>query len=215
MYCDMSGMNNTIYKLSLDLQRINKTLTSYSHCSLSFDDWYEIAQFYYDWQNTNRLIDEAERVAEENPEQLKELAGTLKEESAKLIDTLYNIGNPDFNEIAKTHYTLFYDLFKKAADELNPYWKRYCEINNCLDYLPFDSKEYEEAEKDCETAKTEHDERQKEVRRLNEEYQTELKRAGDLSGLKLSHLIALIGRINAIAGSIIDDVERCEKEGQI
>ena len=77
-------MNNTIYKLSLDLQRINKTLTSYSHGSLSFDEWYEIAQFYYDWQNTNRLIDEAERVAEENPEQLKELAGTLKEESAKL-----------------------------------------------------------------------------------------------------------------------------------
>lgn len=53
-------MNNTIYKLSLDLQRINKTLTSCSDDSLSFDDWYEIVQFYYDWQNTNRLIDEAE-----------------------------------------------------------------------------------------------------------------------------------------------------------
>ena len=77
-------MNNTIYKLSLDLQRINKTLYSCSDGSLSFDDWFEIAQFYYDWQNTNMLIDEAERVAEENPEQLKELAGTLKEESAKL-----------------------------------------------------------------------------------------------------------------------------------
>ena len=79
--------------MSLDLQRINKTLTSCSDDSLSFDDWYEIAQFYYDWQNTNRLIDEAEKLAEGNPEQLKELAGTLKEESAKLIDTLYNIGN--------------------------------------------------------------------------------------------------------------------------
>ena len=215
MYCDMSGMNNTIYKLSLDLQRINKTLTSYSHGSLSFDEWYEIAQFYYDWQNTNRLIDEAEILAEENPEQLKELAGTLKDNSAKLIDSLYKIGNPDFNEIAKTHYTLFYDRFKKAADELNPYWKRYCELNNRLDYLPLGSKEYEEAEKECEATKTEHDERQNEVKRLNEEYQTELKRAGDVSGLKLSHLIALIGRINAIAGSIIDDVERFEKEGQI
>ena len=68
MYCDMSRMNNTIYKLSLDLQRINKTLDSCCNGSLSFDDWHEIAQFYYDWQNTNRLIDEAERVAEENPE---------------------------------------------------------------------------------------------------------------------------------------------------
>ena len=208
-------MNNSILNLSNNLQEINKSISSCSDDSLSFDDWFEIAQFYYDWQNTNRLIDEAERVAEENPEQLKELAGTLKDNLAKLIDSLYKIGNPDFNEIAKTRYTLFYDRFKKAADELNPYWKRYCELNNRLDYLPLGSKEYEEAEKECEATKTEHDERQKEVRRLNEEYQTELKRAGDLSGLKLSHLIALIGRINAIAGSIIDDVERFEKEGQI
>ena len=143
------------------------------------------------------------------------MAGTLKEESAKLIDFLYNIDNPDFNEIANTHYTLFYNRFKKAADELNPYWKRYCELNNRRDYLPLDSKEYKEVEDECEAAKTDHNKRQKEVKRLNEEYQTELKRAGDLSGVKLSHLIALIGRINAIAGSIIDDVERFEKEGQI
>ena len=69
----MSGINNSIYKLSLELQRINKTLTSCSHGSLSFEDWYEIAQFYYDWQNTNRLIDEAEKLAYENPELLKEI----------------------------------------------------------------------------------------------------------------------------------------------
>lgn len=78
MYCDMSGMNNTIYKLSLDLQGINKTLTSCSDGSFSFDDWYEIAQFYYDWQNTNMLIDEAERLIEENPGQLKELPVSIR-----------------------------------------------------------------------------------------------------------------------------------------
>ena len=215
MYCDMPGMNNTIYKLSLELQRINKTLASGFNDSLYFDDWYEITQFYYDWQNTNRLIDEAERLAEENPGQLKELAGTLKDNLAKLIDFLYKIGNPDFNEIAKTRYTLFYDRFKKAADELNRYWKRYCELNNRIDYLPLGSKEYEKAEKKSEAARAEHDEKQKDVKRLNEEYQKELKRAGDVSGLKLSHLIALIGRINAISRSIIKDIERLEKEGKI
>ena len=174
-----------------------------------------LAQFYFEWQNTNRIIEEAERLAEENAEQLKKLAGTLKDESAKLIDSLSKVGKPDFNEIAKTHYTLFYDSFKKSADELNPYWKRYGELNNRLDYLPLGSKEYEEAEKECEAAKAEYDERQKEVKRLNEEYQKELERAGDVSGLKLSHLIALAGKINAIAESILIDVERLEKEGQI
>ena len=206
-------MNNTIYKLSLELQRINKTLASGFNDSLSFDDWYEIAQFYYDWQNTNRLIDEAEKLAEENPEQLKELARTLKEESAKLIGTLYKIENIDFNEIAKTHYTLFYDRFKKAADERNPYWKRYCELNNRLDYLPLGSKEYEEAEKECEATKTAHDERQKEVKRLNEEYQTELKRAGDVSGLNIPFLTAIVSKLNLIAESIIKDLDLIGKEG--
>ena len=81
-------MNHTIYKLSLALQRINKTLDSCCNGSLSFDDWYGIVQFYFDWQNTNMLIDEAERLIEENPGLLKELAATLKDESAKLIDNL-------------------------------------------------------------------------------------------------------------------------------
>ena len=93
----------------------------------------------------------------------------MKEESAKLIDYLYKIGNPDFNEIAKTRYTLFYDRFKKAADELNRYWKRYCDLNNRLDYLPLDSKEYKEVENECKAAKTEHDEKQKEVKKLMED----------------------------------------------
>ena len=206
-------MNNPIYKLSLELQRINKPLTSWSDGSLSIDDWYEIAQFYFEWQNTNRLIDEAQRLAEENPEQLKELAVTLKDNSAKLIDSLYKIGNPDFNEIAKTRYNLFYARFKKAADELHPYWKRYCELNNRLDYLPLDSNEYKEVENECEAAKTEHDDRQKEVKRLNEEYQTELKRAGDVSGLNIPYLIAIVSKINLIAESIVKDMDLIGKEG--
>ena len=206
-------MENRLQNIIERLQKINKSLVCCYNGSLSFDDWYEIAQFYFDWQNTNRLIDEAERLAEENPEQLKELAGTLKDESAKLIGSLSKVDNPDFNEIAKTHYTLFYDRFKKAADELNPYWKRYCELNNSLDYLPLGSKEYEEVEKECEAAKAEHDERQKEVKRFNEEYQTELKRAGDVSGLKIPYLIAIVSKINLIAESIIKDLNIIGKEG--
>ena len=207
-------MNNPIYKLSLELQRINKTLDSCCNGSLSFDDWYGIVQFYFDWQNTNMLIDEAEILAEDSAEQLKELARTLKDNSAKLIDSLYKIGNPDFNEIAKTRYTMFYERFKKAADELNPYWKRYCELNNRLDYLPLDSKEYKEVENECEAAKTEHDERQKEVKKLNEEYQFELKRASDVSGLNIPYLIAIVSKINLIAESIIKDLDLIGKEGE-
>ena len=76
-------MDNPISNLIERIKEVNETLASYWNGSLSFEDWYEIAQFYYDWQNTKRLMDEAERLAEGNPGQLKELAGTFKEEPIK------------------------------------------------------------------------------------------------------------------------------------
>ena len=83
-------MDNPISRLIERIKEVNEILASRSDSMLSFEDCYKISQFYFEFQNTNRLIDEAERVAEENPEQLKELAGTLKKESAKLIDAHLN-----------------------------------------------------------------------------------------------------------------------------
>ena len=134
-------MDNPISKLIERIKEINEILAPHSASMLSFEDCYKISQFYFEFQNTNRLIDEAERLAEENPIQLKDLAGLLKEKSSHLIDNLKRIKDVDFISIADKQTSLFYDRFQKAADELNPYWKRYCELNNCLDYLPFDSKE--------------------------------------------------------------------------
>lgn len=193
----------------------NEKLASCSTATLSFDAVYLLSQFYFDWQNTNQLIEDAERLVKENPEQLKELAGTLKEESTKLIENINRIKDIDFISIADKHTSLFYDRFKEAADELNPYWKRYCELNNRLDYLPLDSNEYKETEKECESAKADHDERQKEVQKLYSDYQNEQKKSADIYALKLPYLLALVTKINIIAGSIITDIERIEKEGQL
>ena len=188
-------------------------MASRSDSMLSFEDCYKISQFYFEFQNTNRLIDEAERLSEEIPIQLQDLSSLLKEKSSHLIDNLKRIKDVDFISIADKQTSLFYNRFKKAADELNPYWKRYCELNNRLDYLPLDSKEYKEVEDECEAAKTEHDESQKEVKRLNEEYQKELKRAGDVSGLNIPYLIAIVSKIDLIAESIIKDLDLIRKEG--
>lgn len=102
-------------------------------------------------------------------------------------------------------------MFQETSDGLNPYWKRYCELNNRLDYLPLGSKEYAEAEKECEAAKAEHDRRQTDVRRIYAEYERENRRAGDVFSLKASHLYALVARLNGIAGSIMTDLDRMEK----
>ena len=205
-------MDNPISKLIERIKEVNEILASCSDTILSFEDCYKISQFYFEFQNTNRLIDEAERLAEENPTQLKDLAGLLKEKSAHLIDNLKMIKDVDLINIANKQTSLFYDRFQKAADELNPYWKRYCELNNRLDYLPLESKEYKAVEKECEESKSEHDERQKEVKKLYADYQKEQKKAADLYALKIPYLIAIVSKINLIAGSIITDLELIEKE---
>ena len=205
-------MDNPISKLIERIREVNEILASRSDSILSFEDCYKISQFYFEFQNTNRLIEDAERLAEENPIQLKNLAGLLKEESANLIDNLKMIKDVDLINIANKQTSLFYDRFQKAADELNPYWKRYCELNNRLDYLPLESKEYKAVEKECEESKSEHDERQKEVKKLYADYQKEQKKAADLYALKIPYLIAVVSKINLIAGSIITDLELFEKE---
>ena len=205
-------MDNPISKLIERIREVNEILASRSDSILSFEDCYKISQFYFEFQNTNRLIEDAERLAEENPIQLKNLAGLLKEESANLIDNLKMIKDVDLINIANKQTSLFYDRFQKAADELNPYWKRYCELNNRLDYLPLESKEYKAVEKECEESKSEHDERQKEVKKLYADYQKEQKKAADLYALKIPYLIAVVLKINLIAGSILTDLESIEKE---
>ena len=53
----------------------------------------------------------------------------------------------DFKEIANAHSKLYYSKFQEASEQLNPYWKRYSELNTRLDYLPIGSKDYAETEK--------------------------------------------------------------------
>lgn len=199
------------------IESINEILISIisNNIGVDFNIAHTLFQFYLDCQNTNSIIDEAEKLAEEDPQQLKELARILGEKSAQLIENLKLIKEIDFINIADKHTSLFYDRFQKAADELNPYWKKYCEFNNRLDYLPLESKEYKAVEKKCEKAKGEHDKRQIEVKKLYADYQKEQKKAADLYALKIPYLLAVTSKINIISGSIIADIERMEKEGQI
>lgn len=178
---------------------------------MSFEQAYVIARFYFDYQDTNAIIDEAERWATEDSERLRELALSLKEETAALLNHIGRLDGVDFKEIANAHSKQYYSIFQEASESLNPYWKRYSELNNRLDYLPLGSKDYAETEKECEKAKAEHDKRQIEVRRLYAVYEKENQRAGYVFSLKASHLYALAAKINGIAGSIINDLDRLEK----
>ena len=141
-------------EITTRLAEVNGIVSGYDGGAIPFEQAYALARFYYDFQDTNALIADAEAMVGENPEQLKEIALSLKAETATLLNN--NIGKldgVDFREIANAHSRRYHDIFQEASDKLNPYWKRYCELNNRLDYLPLDSKEYAEVDKECDACK--------------------------------------------------------------
>ena len=205
-------MINIMKEITTRLAEVNGIVSGYDGGAIPFEQAYALARFYYDFQDTNALIADAEVMAGENPEQLKEIALSLKAETATLLNN--NIGKldgVDFREIANAHSRRYHDIFQEASDKLNPYWKRHCELNNRLDYLPLDSKEYAEVDKECDGAKAEHDRRQVDVKRIYAEYEHENRRAGDVFSLKAPHLYALAAILDGIAGSILNDLDRMEK----
>ena len=146
---------------------------------------------------------------------LRDIAVSLKAGTALLLNNIGLLDGIDFREIANAHSRYYHTLFQKASDELNPYWKRYCELNNRLDYLPLGSEDYKETERECEAAKSEHDRRQTDVKGTYAEYERENRRAGNVFSLKAPHLYALAAKLDGIAASIIHDIDRLEKGGSL
>lgn len=195
------------------IREVNKIIADCSSGTMPFEQAFALARFYYDFQDTNAIIAEAEAIAADDMDGLRDVAISLKAGTATLLNNIGLLDGIDFREIANAHSRHYHSLFQKASDELNPYWKRYCELNNRLDYLPLGSEDYKETERKCEAAKSEHDRRQADVKETYAEYERENRRAGDVFSLKAPHLYALAAKLDGIAASIIHDIDRMEKGG--
>lgn len=181
---------------------------------LSFADALSIVEIYDKMPEPNNLIDEAEEMAASDIDALEKSVIKLKEESERFL----SVGMPmlkdvDFKVIAQSYPRPFYDRFHKAEVELNSYWKVYCQLNNQLDYLDLDSEEYRDAEKRCEEAKAEHDERQKEVSILYAEYEQANKESAPVFRFRADFLEAVIIRYRDIAIAILTDIKRIREGG--
>ena len=208
-------MDNPISNLIERIKEVNETLAYCADKDLSFEEAYRLAQFYYDYLNTNSIIDDAEKLAYENPGRLKELAAALKEKSAKLIDNLEIIKDVDFIKIAEKHVAGYFRIAQKLADEYIPFYKEYKNIERRLDYLDPESEDYKETDKAYENAKRIQDEKQAEVKSSYEERDREVKRSAHLYDLNYSMLLFIAMKLNRISGSILIDLERLEKEAGI
>ena len=180
---------------------------------LSFADALSIVEIYDKMPEPNNLIDEAEKMAASDIDALEKSVIKLKEESERFLSVgMPRLKEVDFKAIAQSYSRSFYNRFQKAEEELNPYWKAYCQLNNRLDYLDLDSPEYIETEKSCEEAKTEHDERQKEVQKLYAEYKQANKDSAPIFLFKADYLEVVIVKYRDIASAILADIKRIKKE---
>lgn len=181
---------------------------------LSFSDALSIVEIYDKMPEPNNLIDEAEEMATYDIDALEKSVMKLKEESWLFL----SVGMPmlkevDFKAIAQNYSGAFYNRYHKAEKELTAYWRDYCRLNNRLDYLELDSQEYIEAEKLCEDAKAQHDERQKAVRELYTEYEQANIESAPVFRLRADFLEAVIVRYHDIASAILADIKGIREGG--
>lgn len=176
---------------------------------MSFLNVLSIVKLYDEMPEPNNLIDEAEEMAASDIDTLEKSVIKLKEESERFLC----VGMPmlkdfDFRAIAQNYSCTFYNRYQKAEKELTAYWRDYCRLNNRLDYLDLDSQEYIDAEKICEKAKTEHDEKQSVVRKLYAEYEQANKESAPVFRFRADFLETVIVRYRDIATAILADIKR-------
>lgn len=180
---------------------------------MSFENALSIVGLYDELPEPNDLIDEAEVLAASSLDDLEKAAVKLQKESEQFLSVgLPRLKESDFKAIAQNYANTFYDKFHNAEIELNPYWKAYCELNNQLDYLAYEDPEYQETEKECEKAKAEHDERQKDVQALYAEYEQANKSSNPVFTFNPTYLETIVVRYRDIASAIIADVKRIKED---
>lgn len=181
---------------------------------MSFENALSIVKFYDEMPEPNNLIDEAEDIVAFDIDALEKSVMELKEESERFLSVgVSRLKDVDFKIIAQNYSHTFYNRYQKAEKELTAYWRDYCRLNNRLDYLDLDSQEYIEAEKLCEEAKAEHDERQKAVRELYTEYEQANIESAPVFRFKADFLEAVIVRYYDIASAILADIKRIREGG--
>lgn len=181
---------------------------------MSFENALSIVKLYDEMQEPNSLIDEAEEIAAYDIDALEKSVMKLKEESERFLSVgMPMLNEVDFKAIAQNYSHTFYNRYQKAEKELTAYWKVYCQLNNRLDYLDLDSQEYIEAEKRCEEAKAEHDERQKAVRRLYTEYEQANIESAPVFRFRADFPETVIVRYRDIANAILADIKLIREGG--
>ena len=207
-------MANIIEEITIRLQEVNHILTSKKEAKdVPFADALAIAQFYYDYQDTNHTIDMIEDLVHQNKEALYASALKLKEEVDCFMGMDLQIWKTlDYHGIEQSHLKVYKDKWELIKEKATKLWQEYQAQSNRLDMMSYDDENFSALDAQCDQTKSAYNE----VHQQNEEayniYGNEQK-CGHVRFFEMQFLELLILKLARLVHVILDDKKCVGKEG--
>lgn len=208
-------MANIIEEITIRLQEVNHILTSKKEAKdVPFDDALAIAQFYYDYQDTNHTIDMIEDLVHQNKEALYASALKLKEEVDCFMGMDLQIWKTlDYHGIEQSHLKVYKDKWELIKEKATKLWQEYQAQSNRLDMMSYDDENFSALDAQCDQTKSAYNE----VHQQNEEayniYRNEQIKCGHVHFFEMQFLELLILKLARLVHVILDDKKCVGKEG--
>lgn len=216
-------MDNSISETIQDIVLAKDLLERYvKNGSLSFDEKKTLWRIFCQHSNTDQLVDDAERAAHNNLDELYNETLTLQGKAQELVNLFRSsqevLASFSTREDCDLYLKPFYDAKKKAEQEAQEVYQEYLPLYNKYDnwgYMHDDSDkdEYEKLELEHDTKKALYDKLHAEAKRMNDVYMAELRRISGLMYFEVSMLKLLAANIVIVAQGILADIESYKKEG--
>lgn len=216
-------MDNDIKQTIQDLVLAKDLLERYvGHGSLSFDEKKTLWRIFCQHSNTDQLVDEAEKAAHDNIDELYNETQTLLVKAQELVNLFRSsqevLSSFSTQKDCDSYLKPFYDAKKKAEQEAQEAYQDYLPLYHQYDnwgYMHDDSEkeEYEKLGLEHDIKKALYDKLHAEAVRLNDVYMAELRRLSGLMYFEVSMLKLLAANIVIVAQGILADIESYKKEG--
>lgn len=181
---------------------------------VSFDDALAIALFYYDYKDTNRIIDMIEDLVRQNKEALYASALKLKEEVDFFMEMNLQMWKAlNYHSIEQSHLKVYKDNWELVKEKVTKLWQEYQSQSNRLDMMSYDDENFKALDAQCDQTKSAYDE----VHKQNEEayniYRNEQIKCGHVHFFEMQFLELLIQKLARLIHVILDDDKCVGKEG--
>ena len=208
-------MANIIEEITIRLQEVNHILTSKKEAkNVSFDDALAIAQFYYDYQDTNHIIDMIEDLVHQNKEALYASALKLKEEVDCFIGTDLQMWKTlDYHSIEQSHLKVYKDKWELVKEKATKLWQEYQSQSNRLDMMGYPEEDFAMLDAQCDQTKLAYDEAHKQNEEAYKIYRKEQVKCGHVHFLEMQFFELLIQKLARLVNVILDDKKIIGKEG--